>query len=746
MQSDIRKEKTMKYLSSIAVTMLICFLFNHEIFAAKVSSENKNAENKVAENGDVNILRLISRAEELLNSGEYESGVKMLENVIEQNSENPLRFRAMLILGRHYVNTQRYPDAIKILKQVLSLARGDKYPEGDELEWYLEGQYLTGVAYFNMRQYENCFNTMRLLTKNFPNSVWANQAYYYIGMCHFAQQRWSKAIEALSMVGIGIDSNSPTVDLIEAGKRLYVKVTDNDLAVIASEDKGVEVEVTTSGGDKEKIVLYPTMTDKNKSSVIGSIQTVPGTPQQGNGSLEIKGGDEITVRYSDLNDNSGSRAIREQKVRVVSSAELDFTLGSFEEKAQSAYRGQDVFIRLKDLDLDTTDAADTAKIKVISRYRPDADEEIENLNAERFYISDNDKGGIVRDEVSITLKEMGTNLTVHSGTFAGRLKTIPYTKGAAINKEDDVLVCDIGDEIIAIYSDEKHIQGTEKRDVYSSIPVSGDIESKPLVMQNVVTDPLVKARKNLVEARAYLELAKIFKDMGLLRQAMEKSMIGLEKVDDIIKEGKAIPPRIREEAFRLKWELYLAVENYESAIQTCTLFSRLFPNSLYVDEALLKTATGLMQIGEYNKAYSVFAGILNLKDSSAKAEAQFRIAEIAEKQKKPDTIQLYKLCAERYPNSEFAGKALEKVVDYLFEKKDYKQADDMLKQVFEDYPDASFLDSLLFKWIVVAYRMGDTAKAYEKATQLLSEYPGSKYAEEVKKILPKLEGKGKQGE
>jgi tetratricopeptide (TPR) repeat protein len=729
------------YIDCFFCGLLLCVVLGQDAFSAKA-----NQDVKLADNGELNASRLISRAEELLGVGEYESGVRMLENVIEQNSESPLKYRAMLIIGRHYVNTQKYPDAVKILKQVLALGRGEKFPEGEELEWYLEGQYLTGVAYFNMRQYDSCFNTMRILTKNFPNTVWANQAYYYIGMCHFAQQRWNKAIESLSMVGVGIDSNSAAVDLIEAGKRLYVKAEDNDLAVIASEDKGIEVEISTSGGDREKILLYPAMADKNKSSVIGSIPTAAGAPQQGNGVLEVKGGDEIIVRYIDLNDNSGTKVTREQKVKVVSSGELDFTLGSFEEKAQSAYRGQDVFIRLKDLDLDITDGEDIAKVRVISRYRPDVDEEMESVGAERFYISDNDKGGIIRDDATITLKESGTNVPVHSGVFVARIKTVPYSPGTTINKADDVLVCDVGDELVAIYADEKHISGNQKRDVFAVITVSGDIESHPVVMQNIVTDPVVKARKSMVEAKAYLELAKIFKDMGLLRQAFEKSDAGLERVDSIIKEGKAVPPKMQEEAFKLKWELYLAVENYESAIQTCTLFSRLFPNSVYMDEALLKTATGLMQIGEYNRADGVFGGILNLPNSSAKAEAQFRIAEIAEKQKRSDAIQLYKLCAERYPNSEFAGKALEKVVDYLFEKKDYKQADEMLKQVFEDYPDANFLDSLLFKWVVVAYRTGDSAKAYEKATQLLSEYPGSKYAEEVKKILPKLEGKAKESE
>ena len=36
----------------------------------------------------------------------------------------------------------------------------------------------------------------------YPNTIWANQAYYYIGMCHFQRRSWSNAIEALNLVNL----------------------------------------------------------------------------------------------------------------------------------------------------------------------------------------------------------------------------------------------------------------------------------------------------------------------------------------------------------------------------------------------------------------------------------------------------------------------------------------------------------------------------------------------------------------
>jgi TolA-binding protein len=139
--------------------------------------------------------------------------------------------------------------------------------------------------------------------------------------------------------------------------------------------------------------------------------------------------------------------------------------------------------------------------------------------------------------------------------------------------------------------------------------------------------------------------------------------------------------------------------------------------------------------------------VLALPVSQVKAEAQYRIAQATEKldtaNAAEQAIMEYKACAERYPDSPFAGEALGKLVDYHIEKKDNAAANDLLEQVFKDYPDAQFLDAMLLKWVLVAYRGGDPQKAYDKCTQLLFEYPESPYAERARAILPKIEQKVK---
>ena len=101
----------------------------------------------------------------------------------------------------------------------------------------------------------------------------------------------------------------------------------------------------------------------------------------------------------------------------------------------------------------------------------------------------------------------------------------------------------------------------------------------------------------------------------------------------------------------------------------------------------------------------------------------------------------YKKVADAYPDSEFAGSALDKIANYYISTKDYDRAIGLMERVFQDYPDAKFLDAMLYKWEVAAYRKGDYATARAKAEQLLSDYPNSKLAEKVRKDLEMINKK-----
>jgi TolA-binding protein len=715
-------------------------------------SRGEAAQGEKGESGNYAAFQLLRKGQELLDSGEHDRGQKILETIVEQYPADPIRFKAYLALGKHALSRSEQMEAIGYLRNLKALEQPGVEMDAETRDLFLEGLYLQGIAYFQTRQYAQAFPLLRRITNDFPNTIWANQSYYYIGMCHFAQGNWNKAIEALGLVGTFVDEKSGAVEYAEAGRRFYVKIHDTDLPVLEKLGEEVKVKVTSASGDSEMVSLVPLPGDENAS--IGSIATALGQAKPGDDVLQVIGGDTLRTAYVDNNTLEGKKDVaRTRDVKVVSSASLLFTRGDYESQAVAAFLGQPVFVLLSEADLDVSPKADAATVRVLSRFKEEADEDgggSTGVDIEKILRSEEDQWR-TRDEITVTLAELkaaaATGDDVHTGRFGGQFSLVPFVEDQPVDRGDAALTAAVGDEIVATFSDELHVGGTTPRTVTAVTTVASEIDSKPRAVQYEVGDPVVAAKKSLVESAAFLELGRIFKAMGLLKGAIEKVGDGLTRIDPIIRQSGAIPASLTEEAFRTKWELHIVADDFNAAIQTCELFSRLYPESPFVDRALMQIG----QIKEEKKlpqeAIGVYQRILALPASQIKPEAQYRIAQATEKLQTPaaaeQAIVQYKLCAERYPESPFAGESLGKLVDYHIEKKDNTAANDLLEQIFQDYPDAQFLDAMLLKWVMVAYRTGDFQKAYDKCNQLLFEYPSSAYAEKARAILPKIEQKVK---
>jgi TolA-binding protein len=448
-------------------------------------------------------------------------------------------------------------------------------------------------------------------------------------------------------------------------------------------------------------------------------------------------------------------------VKVVGTAALAFTRGDFESPADAAFPGQPVFVALSDSDLDLSDAADTATVRVVARFKEEEEADgspATGVNLEQLLKSEDDRWR-TRDEITVPLTEFvpvaegesPPSGAVHSGRFRGQFSLGRFVEDQPVDQGDQTLTVALGDEIVATFADERHIGGTTPRTASATILVASEIDSRPRAVQYEVADPVVAAKKSLVEAEAFLELGRIFRAMGLVTGAKEKVDEGLTRVEPIIRQSGSIPASLTEQAFRAKWDLNITAGDYEAAIKTCELFNKLYPESPFVDQALLQIGRIKEEQRDSLGAIAVYKRILGLKTSQIKAEAQYRIARAIESQETPTgepvpgaaerAIVEYKTCAERYPDSPFAGESLGKLIDYHIDKKDNAAASELLEQVFQDFPDAQFLDAMLLKWVMVAYRMGDVQKAHDKCTQLLFEFPSSPYAERGRAIMPKIEAK-----
>ncbi len=685
--------------------------------------------------------RMIDSAVELLEQNQEERGLKLIAQVPRMFPEAKARFRAFLVHGKYLVTKRRFDEAVKQFKNAA---------DSEDADERAEAMYQEGICHYSMNSFDRAFMVLRRVTNEYPWSVFANEAYYYIGQCHFKLGRWAKSVEALKMVGTNVPTNITGESYAEAGQRMLVKIHDKDLVVLEKTGGAAHVAVATEGGDRERMQLEPL--SQSGEDYIATVQTALGAATPGDGTLQIRGGDRAQVLYVDENTEGGKRNQKAlANVRMVSTASIGFMDGAFKEYTSGVFGNQPAFLQVKDFDRDVSDKADTVTVRVKSEYLP---EEEEDFTA-RGVLLDDEVVPETRDSFEIELTETGP----HTGIFTGRIHPRIVAEGEEPVREPGTLFVQSNDKAVIEYTDEMHLDGEEPRDIgFVATVVVGDIPNV-MVTEHIVTDPDIKAKKLLIEAEIYKQLASIFKEVGLQSKADDKADEGLLRVDKVrgIRTEVSLDRTLVEQAYKLKWELLLVQNKLKEAISVCFDLTRIFPDTDMADQAFLQIANARIEAGDPQAALPILTSILRLPNSEMKAEAQFTIGkaqeEIAIEQAKKATeeakrrgqkpvrpdlsraMMAYKQCAEAHPASPFAGESLKRIVKYYITYKDYPRAIETLERIFQDYQDVDWLDDMLLYWGVSAYRMGDMDTAAQKFRQVLEQFPGGKAAEKAKTFL-----------
>ena len=714
--------------------------------------------------------QLYDKAIELIEYKQYERGLAMLNTVVRDNQGTMLAHKAHMAMGQHYLDQNKAKDSLNhfmLLTRLLAPVPGETQPE-EEVTLYHEALFNAGLAYYKSGQYNGGFPLFRRLTEVAGKTPWANKAYYYIGMSHYALKNWNKAIDALSLVGTEVeDAEEGELGRIEIGQRFYSKIDDADVPVMRKLGQAIKATVSVSSGDSETIEAVPVPGKKNE--MLASVPTSLGSAKPNDGTLQMIGGDTVTVTYVDDSTLDGQKGVkREGKVKAVSTGTVGFYLGDYETPAYISYPGQPQVVMLRDADLDTSNGAQKVKLTITSNYKVEAKDAAESDDLlDIFALEDEEEVWKERDSITIELTEHGEGAEIRTGQFRGRVTLAQIEEGVTPDATDNLLHTDELDELSVKYTDQVHLYGDEERVTEARVKVSGSVNSGVTADQYVVFEELLKARKGSVEGEALVGLGAIYKDMGLGQRAGERAGEALKKVNPIIMTRNKLPGDIVEKAFKLKWESELLKDDFDAATATCLAFNRLYPESVLADQALMTLGRSLVDKGEFDRAVDTFNQVLKLQNPISAAEAQYRIGEALQKkaevaaeardehnskwgagglsaqtslqQAMAPAIAAYRKCYETFPDSSYAAQAIGKVVRYYVETENFALAADLLESVFADYPDAEFLDEMLLLWAKVAYRMGDNAMAKDKLRQLIFDYPTSGHVSEAQKRLAALE-------
>lgn len=739
------------------------------------AQEKPVPQNTLFEDAERKAKQLYAEAMQMMDYKQYERGLDMLNKVVRDNQGTILSYRAHMAMGKHFADQGKPTDALRhfiLLTRVLAPKPGEELPE-EELDLFCESLYRAALAQSRTNGYSAAFPLLRRLLKSSGKKKWTDLAYFHIGEGHYHLENWNKMIDVLSMVGTTADDSEGELGRIEIGQRFYAMITDADIPVLRRIKRPVRARVTTSSGDAE--VLEGDLVGSKDDAVIVSCTTELGRSKPGDGKLQLLGGDTVTVTYLDESTQDGRKDVpRRGKVRAVSSGTVGFFLGDFETPAYIAYPGQLQPLVLRDADLDASPKAERIKVTVSSQYKESLDWEGTNSSSsarQDIFAEDEEEEDKwrERDRVTVVLTEQGSGPAIHSGSFIGKVPLEPLVKGQSPDKADNVLHCKEMDELSVVYVDDVHLHGDEPRRNESRIKVSGSVSSGVKAEQYIVFETLLKSRKACVEAKAFVELGEIYKDMGLRSHVVKYANEVLQRVNPVILERTKLPGDLVESAFRLKWESELLKDEFATAADTCLAFNRMYPESILADQALMTVGRSLTAAERYDQAVGIYRKVLELQNPISAAEAQYRIGETLVKQAEAfseagygggekvgiteaernaallegqaKAISAFQDCYQKYPESTYAAESLQQVIMHHMDSENYGQVATLLETVFADYPDATFLDEMLMAWAEVAYKLGDPERSKEKLRQLIFDYPQSNLISDARSKLAALEAR-----
>ncbi|MEO8496503.1 MAG: tetratricopeptide repeat protein [Planctomycetota bacterium] len=735
--------------------------------------------------------KLVEAGDARLEADEPAKAVEIWQSVIERYPTSRVRFLAHTRLGNYFLEQDRAFEKARVHFE--SVVTEENRDEDQRAEATLK----MGVCFYEARNFGKSFQVMRDVIEKFPVSQHVNQAYYYIGLGHFQLGHYSRAIDALEKVGTALSVNDQQVHKVEAGKRLFVKIEDADLAALES-GEAIKVECQVASGDREVVDCFPV--GRNVRIVLGSIVSQLGRPQPDNGTLEVKGDDQVTVTYLDQHtaDKQFNRKLLHEAT-VVGDGIVSITDGAFSETLQGVVLGKTVNIQASDPDRDLTDGADQLKA-VVEVYRAKTDEELEaeaiaKVNAasgtgdaatpaaageeaeeiDRFKLVDraevtfveavvesqaasldgatnpadvtaaagNDPAATTAPVPNVAAEPADTS--IHSGIFRASIQLGRAEEAVA---GDDTLQALPGDIVRVTYQDDKNTTDSVRTVQVDAKCIEGNLGGVR-VTRSQISDRELRVKTRLKTADALTNIGNRYKEFGLKDNARGKYDQALLLCEEIMNEARQLGGRLLEETYVQLWQIYFEMDRLELAAAMAERLQREFPNSGFVDDALLQLADVARKQGDLNRAIGVYSRLVNMQTSQLRGEAQFGIAEcyaaMADATTGPQATQLYdrafqeyKKVFDQFPESGRVGEAVAQMANYYYRQQDYARAVDTFETVLSNYPDAKFLDVILFNYGRCLYRMDRKGEARRRFDQLISDYPESTLAADAKKISEAL--------
>lgn len=705
--------------------------------------------------------RLLAAADTRAQLEQFREATELYRQVVERYPRSQVRFVAFLRLAEHQLLRNNDPAAaIPFFERAAVEENEDPVTRADALLG-------VGRCYYEQQRYPQAFAALRTVIDRFPATPQADQAYFYIGNAHYKLGAYNRAVQAFGKVGTAAQSTAdkPTFEL---GKRLFIRVSDIDLVSIP-DDQQVVAEAITSGGDRETIILTR-VGGVGSHDYLGEIDTALASPRQGDGLLQLGGEQTVTVRFIDAQTaDKQTNVLRSVTLTGVYDASVDFVDGTLEQAISSLTIGKPALIRVIDFDQDQSPAAESIQVNVIHK-RPKGPPTAEELDAEALARAQAAAEGRTLPEstaprfdqlaaITIELTEtvisreeltMQPEQIIRSALFVGEITLLPADAAPLAN----ALRVEPGDVLEVVYNDQLNTSGKPVLRTAQAQAIVGSLGEVKAARQEI-RDLQLEIQTRLKKAEALTNIGKRFKQLGLRARARQQFEAGVNECNELAPRARQLGGETLELLYLRLWELYIELEELDKAAAICLALQKEFPNSQFLDRSLLGLGQTQMRKGEFSKAIAVFRRVLDLPNTTLKADALFAIGNCHEEMAKPreagaqpnaaaleQAFIAYQTVFQNYPASGVASEAIGKIADYHMTKRNFDQAIAIFQQALDGYPDADFRDRILFDYGRTLFRMERRDEALSRFRQLLSEYPQSKLAGRTRLIVQELQRTG----
>ena len=688
---------------------------------------------------------LLDAGDARFDAGELAAALDLYKAVLDRYPISRWRFLARLKMGKQFLKEKKFDLALDQFRRVAVEDNKDEDQRGD-------ASLQVGICFFEMGKFEEAFGELRKVIKQHPGTPYSNDAYYYIGQAHFKMGRYANAIEAFKNVGTSIDPQAQEAEKLDAGKRLFVKLDDKDFSAQAGE-AGVVVTIVTSSGDKESVTCFPVT--PGAPILMGSLRTQLGEAKPGDGIVQLIGTDKITVTYVDKQTADAKlNVVRTKEIRVVGNARVKVVDGAFAESVGAVVLDKPAFLLVQDSDRDISGKSDEIEVivrtKRVFEENPDsekAEKPASNIAAALEAAEKAEPVFKVIDEKRVKLVEKPADgaapgATVHTGIFIG---VIPIARqGDAPNPA--AIVAQVNDVLEIEYLDEVSLEAKPVTRKTVARVIEGNLN--PLQVANTkINDEELKFKTALKTSEALKNIGNIYKDLGLTKQSIDRYKQALVETEQVARSYGALNQRLLEQTYVQMWKIYYAMDDLGRAAQMCLELQRRFPESPFVDDALLLMGQVSQKQGKFQEAIGVFRRLAALKNSPLAPAAQYAIGECYEELGTTQKNKIYydeaflafKGCFEKFPNSNQAGDALSKMAEYYYSKEDFTRALDIYEEALQQYQDSKFIDVVLYNYGRCLVKMKKLDGAVEKFNQLISTYPNSKMVANAQKIVEAIE-------